>query len=60
MKDIARDTRNPEPHRINVTDDEERTEPGDGMGVTHDLVQPAVDDVGTSARRVEEWLQQHR
>ncbi len=60
MKDDLTDTRNPEPHRVHLTDDDELSDVGDRLGVSHDLVKPAVDDVGTSARRVEEWLQHHR
>lgn len=60
MKEDLTNTRHPEPHRVRLTDDDELADIGDRIGVSHDLLKPAVDDVGTSALRVEEWLQQHR
>lgn len=60
MPDDLSNTHGADHHRVGLSEDYELRYWGDRFGVSHDLLKQAVDEVGTSALRVEEWLQHYR
>ncbi|SEL65893.1 Protein of unknown function [Roseateles sp. YR242] len=47
-------------HRVSINEDYELRYWGERFGVSNELLKRAVDEVGTSAQRVEQWLQAYR
>jgi len=60
MPEETSNTHNADHHHVSLSEDYELRYWGERFGVSHELLKRAVDEVGTSALRVEEWLQHYR